>query len=55
MCVSPHLDVVRGGGARGGGGGAPKGLVQNLLMQIFTLKMQKRNFQKLFFCDLVTT
>ena len=32
MCFSPYLDVE----CRGGGG-APKGLVNNLLLQLFTM------------------
>ena len=36
--------------AWGGGGGAPKGLVHNLLMQLFTLESSKiESFQNLFF------
>ena len=34
MCFPPYLGIER---SSGGGGGAPKGLVHNLLMQLFTL------------------
>ena len=37
MYFSPYLGI----GCGGGGGGAPKGLVHNLLMQIFTLGSSK--------------
>ena len=35
MCFSPYLDIGRAAG--GGGWGSPKGLVHNLLMQLFTM------------------
>ena len=41
--------------ARGGGGGSPKGLVQNLLMQLFTLGSSKIKVLKSFFFDTVIT
>ena len=47
-CFSPHWGVGWGWG--GGGGAAPKGLVHNQLMQLFTLGSSKtRIFQNLFF------
>ena len=36
MCFSPYLGI-----GRRGGGGIPKGLVHNLLMQVFTLGWSK--------------
>ena len=42
-------------GRGGGGGGARKGLVHNLLMQIFTLDSSKIDFFETCFFDIVTT
>ena len=39
----------QGFGAGGGGGASPKGLVDNLLMQFFTLGSSKLAFSKFFF------
>ena len=39
----------------GGGGGAPKGLVHNLLMQLFTLGSSKIEVFETCFFDVVTT
>ena len=39
----------------GGGGGAPKGLVHNLPMQLFTLDSSKIEVFKTCFSDEVTT
>ena len=43
--------LVRGGG----GGGAPKGLVHNLLMQLFHLGSSKIEVFETCFFDIVTT
>ena len=40
---------------RGGGGGAPKGLVHNLLMQVFTLGSSKIEVFETFVWDIVIT
>ena len=40
---------------RGGGGGSPKGLVHNLLMQLFTLVSSKIEVFETCFYDIVTT
>ena len=37
--------------AAGGGGGAPKGLVHNLLMQLFTLDGSKIEVSETYFSD----
>ena len=39
----------------GGGGGAPKGLVHNQLMQLFTLDSSKMEVFETCFFDIVTT
>ena len=39
----------------GGGGGAPKGLVHNLLMQLFTLDSSKMEIFETCFFDIVIT
>ena len=39
----------------GGGGGSPKGLVHNLLMQLFTLDSSKIEVSETSFFDIVTT
>ena len=39
----------------GGGGGAPKGLVHNLLMQVFTLGSSKIEVFETYFSDTVIT
>ena len=39
----------------GGGGGSPKGLVHNLLMQLFTLECSKIEVFQTCFFDVVTT
>ena len=39
----------------GGGGGSPKGLVHNLLMQLFTRDNSKIELFKICFFDIVTT
>ena len=44
-------DSIRGGG---GGGGAPKGLVHNLLMQLFNLGSSKIEVFETCFFDMVT-
>ena len=44
-----------GGGGGGGGGGAPKGMVHNLLMQLFTLDSSKTEVFKTCFFDILTT
>ena len=41
--------------AHGGGGGAPKGLVQNLVMQFFTVDSSKIEVFEPCFYDIVTT
>ena len=52
MCFSPYLGIGCGGGV----GGSPKGLVQNLLMQFFTLGSAKnQGFRNLFYFDTVVT
>ena len=42
-------------GREGGGGGAPKGWVQNLLMQFFTLSSSKIEVFATYFSDTVIT
>ena len=49
MCFSPYLGIGRGGG------GAPKGLVHNLLMQIFTLGSSKIEVFETYFFNTVIT
>ena len=49
MYFSPYL-----GNGCGGGGGGPKGLVHNLLMQLFT-QLKNQSFRNLIFFDIVTT
>ena len=49
MCFSPDL------GIRSGGGGVPKGLVHNLLLQVFTLDSSKIEVFETCFCDIVIT
>ena len=44
-----------GPGGGGGGGGAPKGLVHNMLMQLFTLGCPKMEVFETCFFDIVTT
>ena len=43
------------GARRGGGGGSPKGLVHNLLMQLFTLESSKIKVSETYFFDTVIT
>ena len=38
-----------------GGGGSPRGLVHNLLMQLFTLDSSKIEFLETYFFDIVIT
>ena len=45
MCFSAHLGI----GCWGGGGGSPKGLVQHLLMEFFSLDSSKIGSSKLIF------
>ena len=49
--ILPYLGITSGGG----GGGAPKGLVHNLLMQVFTLGCSKIELFETCFFDVVTT
>ena len=49
---SPYLGTRR---ARGGGGGALKGLVHNLLMQLFTLDSSKMEIFPTYFFDTMIT
>ena len=49
MCFSPYLGI----GCRGGG--SPKGLVHNLLMQLFTLGGSKIEVFEAYFFDAVIT
>ena len=49
MCFSPYLGI----GCGGGGGGAPKGLVHNLLIQIFTLCSSKIEVFETYLFDMV--
>ena len=51
MCFSPYLGI----GRRGGGGGPPKGLVQNLIMQFFTLCSSKIEVFETYYFDIVIT
>ena len=51
MCFSYYLGTDCGGG----GGGVPKGLVQNLLMQFFTLGSSKMEVSETYFFDIVIT
>ena len=44
-----------GNQVRGGGGGAPRGLVHNLLMQLFTPDSSKMEVFEICFCDIVIT
>ena len=44
---------TRTSGAQGGGGGFPKGLVHNLLMQLFTLGSSKIKVFETSFFDIV--
>ena len=49
-CISPCLGIrSRGGGV------SPKGLVHNLLMQVFTLGCSKIEVFETCFCDIVIT
>ena len=50
MLFSPYLGI-----GCGGGGGAPKGLVQNLLMQFFTLGNSKIEVFETYFFHTVAT
>ena len=52
MCSSPYLGIGCGGGK---GGGSPKGLVHNLLMQLFTLGSSKNVDSETFFSYIATT
>ena len=49
MCFSPYLRIGWGGG------GSPRGLVHNLLMQLFTLDSSKIEVLETFFFDIVIT
>ena len=51
MCSSPYLGI----GCGGEGGGSPKGLVHNLLMQLFTLGSSKIVDSETYFSYIVTT
>ena len=50
MCFSPYLGL-----GRMGGGGVPKGLVHNLLLQIFTLVSSKIEVVESYFFDTLIT
>ena len=50
-CFSSYLDIRFGGG----GGGPPKGLVHNLLMQLFTLGSSKIEVFETCFFAIVST
>ena len=50
MCFSPYVGIKRGGG-----GVSPKGLVHNLLMQLFTLDGSKIEVLETYFFDVVIT
>ena len=50
-CFSPYFGIRSGGG----GGGSPRGLVHNLLMQLFTPNSSKIEVFETCFCDIVTT
>ena len=50
MCFSPYLCI-----GRMGGGGSPKGLVQNLLIQFFTLGSSKIKVFETYFSDTMIT
>ena len=52
MCFSPYLGIGR---KRGGGGMSPKRLVQNLLMQFFTLSSSKIEVSETCLFEIVIT
>ena len=52
MCSSPYLGIGCGGGR---GGGSPKGLVHDLLMQLFTLGSSKIVDSETYFLYIATT
>ena len=55
-CFRPYLGVFHHIGVLGGGGGgSPKGLVHDLLMQLFTLDSSKIEVFKTGFFDIVIT
>ena len=51
MCFSPYWGI----GRTGGGGGAIKGLVHNLLLQLFTPVSSKIEFFEFSFSNTVIT
>ena len=51
MCSSPYLGI----GCGGEGGGSPKGLVHDLLMQLFTLGSSKIVDSETYFSYIATT
>ena len=51
MCFSPYLGIR----SRGGGGGVPKGLVHNLLMQLFGLYSSKIGVFETYVFDIMIT